>query len=169
MNCQEFREVFSDYLDDVLADDVRRAAEEHLAGCRDCASLAGAAEANLDVLADLPELDPGPALMTRLYAIPRPERKNFFRSVIDLLGRPAMQPALAALTVVMIFLTFLSGHPQGRLLRRTIDRELHAGYNQVEKLYAQSGKLTGEVGSLADSVVDKIKALRSDDNGKGKQ
>ncbi len=162
MNCHEFREIFSDYLDGTLGPGLMDRAEEHLAGCPDCRSLADTALNNGELLGGLPDLVPGPGLMKKLYAIPVPKEKTFFRTVFDFLGRPSVQPAMTVLTLLMIFFTFLMGHPDGKALRKTIDRDLHAGLSQVQKLYAGGGRLTGEVGSLADSVIDKFKTLKPD-------
>ncbi len=162
MNCHNFREIFSDYIDGTLDAGLIVEAGEHLAGCADCSSLVGAALANKEILTDLPELDPGPDLMKKLYAIPTPPKRTVFQAVFDFLGRPSVQPALTALTLLMIFFTFLWGHPDGRALRKSLDREFHSGISQVEKLYARGGKVTGEVGTLADSVLNKFKTLKPD-------
>lgn len=168
MNCHKFREIFSDYIDGALDAGLSVEAGKHLADCADCSSLVDAALANRDMLTGLPELDPGPDLMKKLYAIPAPPKRTVFQAMFDFLGRPSVQPALTALTLLMIFFTFLSGHPEGKALRKSLDREFHSGISQVEKLYARSGKVTSEVGTLADSVLNKFKTLKPDKGEKDK-
>jgi hypothetical protein len=108
-------------------------------------------------LKGFPEVEPGPALLARLYAVP--EKKQFFKPVFDFLVRPDLQPVYAAFTVLFIALSFVFFAPQGRGIQKAIDRQLHLGYSQVEKLYAKAGSVTDELGSFKNTVVDSIKTL----------
>ncbi len=79
--------------------------------------------------AAFPEVEPSPALMARLYAIPEtaPEKKRIFRPVFDWLARPALQPVYAALSGLFIVLSFVLFHPEGRGIRKQIDVQFHRG------------------------------------------
>jgi len=168
MNCREFREIFSDYLEGTLEERLRLEADEHLARCADCSALVERAGANIRLLSGLPDLDPGDDLLKKLYSIAGPPEKTAWQRVFDFLGRPSVQPLLTALTVLMIFFTFLAGHPDGKALRKSFNRELHEGYSQIERLYAKTGKFTSEVGNMAGSVFGTLKTLKPEEGGNKK-
>jgi len=58
MNCEELETQLDDYLDGLLADDLQRDIDGHLAGCESCARKAADARQLLDVLAVYPVLGP---------------------------------------------------------------------------------------------------------------
>jgi hypothetical protein len=157
MTCERFEELLSAYLEGELEGEERRAMDAHLLVCASCAELLSAFRESQAALAGFPEVEPGPELMARLYAIP--EKKKFFKPVFDFLVRPDLQPVFAALSVLFIAISFVFFTPQGHGIQKAIDRELHQGYNQVEKFYAKAGSLTDELGSLKTTVVDSIKTL----------
>jgi len=157
MTCERFKELLSAYLEGELAAEERREMDAHAASCSACAELLSVFREMQRALAGFPEVEPGPALMVKLYAIP--ERKPFFKPVFNFLLRPDLQPVFAALSMLSIAVSFIFLAPQGHGIQKTIDRQLHLGYNQVEKIYAKAGSLTDELGSLKTTVVDSIKTL----------
>jgi anti-sigma factor RsiW len=157
MTCERIEELLSAYLEGELSGAEKREVEAHLAGCPSCAELLSFLRETQGALSSLPEIEPSPALMAKLYAIP--EKKSYFKPVVRFLLRPDLQPVYAAFSVLFLALSFIFFTPQGSGVRKEIDRRLHQGYSQVEKLYAEAGSLTDEVGSLTTSVVDSIKNL----------
>jgi len=157
MNCERIEELLSAYLEHDLSAPDSREVEAHLKTCPGCTDLLSALRETQLVLAGFPELEPSPALMARLHAIP--EKKGLFKQAFDFLLRPALQPVFAAFSTLFIALSFVFFLPQGRGIQKAINRQLHLGYSQVEKLYAKAGSLTDELGSIKDSVVDSLKTL----------
>ena len=157
MTCRRFEELLSAYLEGEIGPAEKSEFEAHRSSCPACAELLFVFRETQAALAGFPEVEPGPALMARLYAIP--EKKGFFRPVLDFLLRPDLQPVYAAFSVLFLALSFVFFTPQGRTVQKAIDRQIHEGYGQVEKLYARAGSLTDELGSLKNTVVDSIKTL----------
>ncbi len=157
MTCERFEELLSAYLEGGLSGEEKREMDGHLAACSSCAELLSLFRETQGALAGFPELEPGPALMAKLYAIP--EKKKFFQPVFDFLVRPDLQPVFAALSVLFIAVSFVFFAPQGRGIHKALDRQLHLGYSQVEKLYAKAESVTDEFGSIKNTVVDSIKTL----------
>ncbi len=160
MTCERFEELLSAYLEGELGAPDKREMDAHAAACGACAGLLSLFRETHEALAGFPEIEPGPALMARLYAIP--EKKKFFKPVFDFLLRPDLQPVFAALSVFFIAVSFFFFLPQGQGARKAVNRQLHLGYSQIEKLYAKAGSVTDEIGSLKNSVVDSIKNLSPD-------
>jgi anti-sigma factor RsiW len=157
MNCERIEELLSSYLERDLSPEDKREVEAHLEICPSCAELLAALRETQEALAGFPELEPSPALMVKLYAIP--EKKRFFKQAFDFLLRPSLQPVFAAFSTLFIALSFVFFLPQGRGIQKALNRQLHLGYSQVEKLYAKAGSFTDELGSIKDSVVDSLKTL----------
>ena len=157
MTCERFEELLSAYIEGELAPEEKREMASHVALCASCAELLSVFKETQAALAGFPEVEPSQALMARLYAIP--ERRRFFKPVFGFLTRPDLQPVFAALSVLFVAVSFVFFAPQGRGIQKALDRELHRGYDQVEKLYAKAGSLTDELGSLKTTVVDSIKTL----------
>jgi hypothetical protein len=157
MTCERFEELLSAYLEGELSGEERLEMDGHLDLCPACAELLSVFRETQEALAGFPELEPGPALMAKLYAIP--EKRSLFKTVSDFVLRPSLQPVYAAFMVLFIALSFVFFHPQGHGIQKAIDRQLHLGYNQVEKLYAKAGSVTDELGSLKNTVVDSFKTL----------
>jgi hypothetical protein len=157
MTCERFEELLSAYLEGELSSEEKREMDGHLDLCPACAKLLSVFRQTQEALAGFPESEPGPALMAKLYAIP--EKRSLFKTVSDFVLRPSLQPVYAAFTVLFIALSFVFFHPQGHGIQKAIDRQIHLGYDQVEKLYAKAGSVTDELGSLKNTVVDSIKTL----------
>jgi anti-sigma factor RsiW len=157
MTCERFEELLSAYLEGDLSAEEKRAIDGHIAACSSCAELLSLLRETQGALRSFPQVDPSPDLMAKLYAIP--EKKRFFRPVFNFLLRPDLQPVFAAFSVLFIAISFVFFAPQGRGIQKAIDRQLHLGYSQVEKLYAKAGSVTDELDSLKNTVVDSIKTL----------
>jgi len=161
MTCERIEELLSAYLEGGLPPDERAGVEAHLGGCPDCAELAGLMKETMAAAAAMPEIEPSPALLGRLYGIPgsRREKKRLARPVFGWLTRPALQPVYAALTAVFVVLSFVLFHPEGRGIRKKIDVGLHRGAATVERLWAGAGTLKGEVGAFAGQVIKSFDTL----------
>ena len=161
MTCERFEELLSAYLEGELAAAERAEVESHLAVCPGCAELAGLMRETLAATAAFPEVEPSPALMARLYAVPdeRAAKKSLFRPVFDWLARPALQPVYATLTGLFIVLSFVLFHPEGRGIRKQFDLQFHRGLGAVEKLYADAGGLKGEIKALSANVIRSFDTL----------
>jgi anti-sigma factor RsiW len=156
-------EMLSAYLEGELDGAPRAEIETHLGACPECASLLEAMRDARDALASLPELEPSPELLRRLYAIP--ERKKRFRPVRDFLLRPSLQPVFAGATGLMVFLSFLVFSPAGRSFQKSLDRQVHAGYGRIEKLYVKAVAIPDELGARKESLLDSLRSV--DILGKG--
>jgi hypothetical protein len=161
MTCERFEELLSAYLEGELAAAERGELDAHLAVCPECAGLAGLMRETLAATAAFPEIEPSPALMARLYAVPeeRVAKKRLFRPVFDWLARPALQPVYATLTGLFIVLSFVLFHPEGRGIRKQIDVRFHRGLGAVEKMYADAGGLKGEIKALSANVIRSFDTL----------
>jgi hypothetical protein len=161
MTCQRIEELLSAYLERELRAAEKAEVEAHLAACPECAELAALTREEMAAAAAFPEVEPSGELMARLYAVPeaRREKRRFLRPVFDWLARPALQPVYAAATGLLIVLTFVLFHPEGRGIRKAIDVQLHRGIGTVEKLYADAGGLKGEIKAVSAGVVKSFNSL----------
>jgi predicted anti-sigma-YlaC factor YlaD len=161
MTCQRIEELLSAYLEGELRAAEKAEMEAHLAKCRECAGLAALMREEMAAAAAFPEVEPSAELMARLYAVPeaKREKKSLFRPVLDWLARPALQPVYAAATGVLIVLSFVAFHPEGRGIRKAIDVQFHRSIGAVEKLYADAGGLKGEVRAVSAGVVKSFNSL----------
>lgn len=157
MNDAHPEELLSAYLEGDL--DESRSADlcRHLASCSDCRLLLKSLKDLREALEALPELEPSPALLRKLYAIPQRRR---FRLFPEFLLRPSLQPVFAGATVLLVFISFLAFSSGGRAFQKSINRQLHVGYSKAEKLYAKAGSLTDEMGSYKQTVLDSLKNIK---------
>lgn len=163
MNVTHAEDLLSAYLEGELDGPRKAEVEAHLASCPECALLLEAMRDARGALASLPEIEPSPDLLRRLYAIP--ERKKRFRLVRDFLLRPSLQPVFAGATGLMVFLSFLVFSPAGRSLQKSFDRQIHAGYGRVEKLYVRAAAIPEELGARKENLLDSLRSV--DILGKG--
>jgi len=161
MTCQRIEELLSAYLEGDLGAAERAEVESHLAACPGCAALAGLMKETIDAAKTFPEVEPSPALYARLYGIGKAgrARRPFARTVFEWLTRPALQPVFATLAGVLIVLSFVLFHPEGRGIRKQIDLRLHQGIGTVEKLYAEAGTIKGEIKAFSANVVRSFNTL----------
>jgi anti-sigma factor RsiW len=157
MNDAHVEELLSAYLEGEL--DKSRSADvgRHLASCPDCGLLLESMKDARQALGALPELEPSPALLRKLYAIPEKRR---FRLVPDFLLRPSLQPVFAGATALLVFISFLAFSSGGRAFQKSINRQLHVGYGKAERLYAKAGSLTDEMGSYKETILGSLKNVK---------
>jgi len=159
MTCDRIEELLSSYLEEELDAAARNRVEEHLKTCASCSSLlAGLKEAQA-ALRTFPELEVSQGLKSKLYAIPEEKKPSRFRLKIslDFLLQPSLQPVFAAATVFMILVSFYVFNPNKKAIDRSIDRNLHLGYSQVEKLYAKAGSWADRLNAYKDNILVSIK------------
>jgi len=161
MTCQRIEELLSAYLEGELAPGARAEVEAHLGSCPECAELAGLMKKTLAAAAGFPEVEPSPDLFARLYGIPeaRREKKRLLRPAFEWLARPGLQPVYAALTALLMVVSFVAFHPEGRGIRKQINLRLHQGIGSVEKLYADAGSVKGDIKAFSASVVKSFNTL----------
>jgi hypothetical protein len=155
MTCERIEELLSADLEGGLSPAEKELVQSHLAGCPDCSSLLAVLERAHKALAGFPELEISPSLQARLIAIP--ERKKKFSFSFDFLLKPSLQPVFAAGAVFLTLLSFYLFNPDKKNIDRAIDRKVHSGYSQVEKLYAKAGAFTDRLGDTAESVFVSVK------------
>lgn len=156
MTCDKIEDLLAAYADAELGPDERAAVERHLDACPDCAALLASLRTADASLSRFPEVEPPADLRETLYAIPARRR---FRFGLDVLLRPSLQPAFAAAAVVLTLFTFYVFSPAKAQINKAINRQLHLGYSQVEKLYAKAGSLTDSLGGVADNVLVSLKKV----------
>lgn len=155
MECERLEELLPSFLEGALSQEEKALVESHLAGCPDCRGLLAVLARTQQALSGLPELEVSPGLRARLLAIP--ERKKKFSFSFDFILKPSLQPAFAAATIFMTLLSFYLFNPDKAHIDRTIDRKVHSGYSQVEKLYARAGSFTERLGDTAENVYVSVK------------
>ena len=157
MTCERIEELLSAYLEGELSPEDRREVDTHLGSCPRCAELLGVLRETEAAMAVFPEVEPSDSLLAGLYAIPA--KKRGFKLIFDFALRPALQPVYAAFTLLLLFVSFVLFVPQGQGIKKAINKELHFGYSQVEKIYAKAGSLTDDLGKIKDNVVNSLKTL----------
>jgi anti-sigma factor RsiW len=157
MNDAHMEELLSAYLEGGLDESQAADVGRHLASCSDCSLLLEAMKDVREALGALPEVDPSPALLRKLYAIPEKRR---FRLVPDFLLRPSLQPVFAGATALLVFVSFLAFSPGGRTFQKSVNRQLHVGYSKVERLYAKADALTDEMGSYKEIILGSLKNVK---------
>ncbi len=157
MNATHVEELLSDYIEGELDGPRKTGVEDHLAGCPDCASLLEAMRDAREALASLPEFEPSPDLLRRLYTIP--ERKKRFRLVRDFLLRPSLQPVFAGATGLMVFLSFLAFSPAGHALQKGASRQFHAGFGRIERLYVKAGAIPDRIGAGKENLLGSLRSV----------
>jgi len=156
--CDRIEGLLPAFVDGELDPADKALVEGHLAECRACASLSAALASAGEAFAAFPEIEPAPALMDRLRAVP--ERRRFrIRPAFDFLLRPALQPLIAAATVLAVAFTLYMASPDKKGIERAVTRQLHRGYTAFEKLTARAGAAADSLGAAADSLYVSLKTL----------
>ncbi len=155
MECELFENLLSPYLEDELTAEERLAVEEHLESCADCSLLFDLMSETQESLADFPQAEMSEELLERLYEIPHKKRK--FRLSLDFLGRPALQPYMAAATILLTVMSFYLFHPEKSAIDKSINRQVHLGYGKIGKLYSEAETFTTSLGEQRDNILDTIK------------
>jgi anti-sigma factor RsiW len=157
MTCERPQELFSAYLEGTLDPAVRRDLEDHLADCPECAALLAGLRKIDAAIAGWPELEPSPALLARLKAIPTARKK--WRFVPDILLRPSLQPVFAGAALLLVFVSFIFLAPQGRSFQKAVNRQVHLGWNAAERIYAKAGSVTDRLGGYKDDLLGSLRTL----------
>jgi predicted anti-sigma-YlaC factor YlaD len=157
MNCDRVQELLAASPDSGLPAEDVLAVEDHLRACADCASLAVLLRQADEALAAFPLVAPPRELLDRLAVIP--ERRSRIRTFLAALQRPALQPIMAAATVILTVISLYLLNPDRAQINKALARTFHQGVGQVEKLYAGAGSLTDTIGSYAENVFVSLKSL----------
>lgn len=169
MTCKKIEELLPFSAENELGAEDRRLVEAHLADCPSCRRLLDCLKQTEAGLARFPEVEVSPALMARLKAIPSPEKKKA-RSRIRVpffQVKPSFQPVLAGAFFLLVFTSALLFTPAGGRLLKSLDRQLHLGYDKIEKLYAKAESLADSLNYKKDEVIVTLKnasPLRRDDS-----
>jgi len=97
-------------------------------------------------------------LTEKLYALPQKRKK--FKFISDILMRPSFQPVMAAITVLLVLVSFYVFHPERSAINRSIERQFHIGISKVEKLYAEAGSITHTLGQYKDNLLVSLKNFK---------
>jgi predicted anti-sigma-YlaC factor YlaD len=155
MECKLIENLLSSYLEDELTAEDRLAVEKHLKSCADCSDLFDLLRDTQESLADFPQAEMSEELLERLYDIPHKKKK--FRLSLDFLVRPALQPYMAAATILLTVMSFYLFHPEKSAIDKSINRQVHMGYGKIGKLYSEAETFTTSLGEHKDNILDTIK------------
>jgi hypothetical protein len=158
MNCAQIEEILASYLENEVSPEEKEMIEGHLKSCVSCSSLLFFMKESQSSLASLPEVELSPNLLDKLYAIP--EKKKKFRFNLDFLLKPSLQPVYATATIFLVIFSCYFFHPDRKYINKYINRQLHLGYSQVEKLYAKAGSVTDNLGRYKDNILTSLKSSK---------
>jgi len=156
MSCDRIEELLPAFRDGGLDREKHALVEDHLRSCRACASLLAFLGETDAALTSFPEVEPGDALRDRLAAIAA-SKPRF--SVFAWLRKPALQPVLAAASVVCAVVSLYLLNPGRRDLEKEIVRTFHRGVGRVEKLYARTGSFADSLGSYAENLYVSLQSI----------
>ena len=151
MECDRMEALISPYLDGDLSAAEKAAVEAHLHDCPRCREMLALLREVSASLRAFPEFEISPDLQRRLLAIP--EQKRRFRFSLDFLVRPALQPVLAAATVLLTVVSFYALSPQHGAINKSIERQLHLGYHKIGKLYTRAESITSSLAGFKDNLM----------------
>ncbi len=159
MACDRIEELLASFLEEELGPAERSFVEEHLKTCPSCSLLLAGLREVKGAFHGFPEVEVSEGLKSKLYAIPEEKKSSRFRLKLslDFLLQPSLQPVFAAATVFMILVSFYVFNPNKKAIDRSIDRNLHLGYSQVEKLYARAGSWADRLKAYKDNFLVSIK------------
>jgi len=170
MKCKQIQDQLSSYLENELSSQNKAFVEHHLKICQECSSLYIYLKEIRFSMESFPEIDVSENLSRRLYVIPKKsmekKKKRFIR--FDFLTTPSLQPVFAAASILMILVSLYTVYPDRAGLNRTVDRQLHLGYNKIEKLYARAESFTSSLGEHKDNILYSLKNLNLFGGGKEK-
>lgn len=157
MDCKKIEELLSLYVENELSPGEKRKVKAHLKECPDCSALLSFMKETRESLAGLPELEVSKKLLQRLYVIP--ERKQKLRKRFDFLLRPALQPVFAVASVFLILASFYFFHPDRDYINKSIDRQVHLGYSNIQSLFVHAGSLKDELSASTSSFIKSFEKL----------
>jgi len=170
MKCNKIRDLLSSYLENELPSEKKSLVRDHLNSCRKCSSLFVSLKEAKTSLSSFSEVDISNDLTHRLYAIPlettlkiKPRSRYF-----DFLFRPSLQPVFAALSIIMILFSLYTIYPDRAGINRIVNRQLHIGYNKIDKIFAEAESFTSSLGEHKDNILYSLKNKNPFGGEKGK-
>jgi hypothetical protein len=164
MTCERIEGLLSPYLEGDLAGGEMRLVELHLEACRDCRGLLAALNETRAALSGFAEFEISPSLRARLRAIP--EKKRRLRLAVDFLLRPSLQPVFGAAAVLLTLVSFYLFGPNKAAIDRSVDRTVHQGYSQVERLFVKAGFVKDRLEARKETLLVSIRNLELFDGNK---
>ena len=155
MNCEHIEELLSPYLENELSREQRQTVADHLQACSECRELLSLLQEVSTSLTAFPEVEISPELRRQLRTIP--EKKQRFKLYLDFLIRPALQPFMAAATVLLTVASFYAFNPNRAEINKAVAREFHSGYQKAGQLYARAESLTSSLAGQKDILIDTLK------------
>lgn len=158
MRCEKIEELLSPYLEDELSREEKKVVDDHLQACESCAALLSLLKETRESLTGFPELEVSENLLNRLSSIP--SKKKRFRLSFDFLLQPSLQPVLAAASILLVLASSYFFNPDKKFINKSIDRRIHLGFSQVEKLYAKAESFTDSLGEYKDDIIVSLKSIK---------
>jgi len=158
MNCHNIEELLSPYLEKTLPPQDKKIVEQHLKACPHCKELLINLQELTSALTDFPEFETSQDLLGRLESIP--QKRKAFKVNLDFLNLPAFQPVMAVASIFLVLFSIYFFHPNRNNINKTINRQIHAGYSTVEKLYAGTVSFASSLGEHKDNVLVSLKNIR---------
>lgn len=158
MRCEKIEELLSPYLEDELSREEKKVVDDHLQTCESCAALLSLLKETRESLTSFPQLEVSQNLLNRLASIP--SKKKRFRLSFDFLLQPSLQPVLAAASIFLVLVSFYLFNPDKKFINKSIDRRIHLGFSQVEKLYAKAESFTASLGEYKDDIIVSLKSIK---------
>jgi hypothetical protein len=159
MNCEHIKQLISPYLDQELSFEENEKFERHIHRCPECRELLEHMRSAQAALSEWPQLEVSPELHVRLAEIGATRKKTWFQLNFDVLFRPALQPVMAAFTVMLTLLSLFLMHPDREKIEQSLDRQLHIGYSKIQRLYVRAESFTDFLAVYKDNVVHSIKNI----------
>ncbi|MBN2198259.1 MAG: zf-HC2 domain-containing protein [Candidatus Aminicenantes bacterium] len=157
MRCKDVEKLLPGYLENNLRAEEKARISFHLSRCPACTGCLELLKRTDAALAGIGDLDPGPALMARLQAVPSTAapRRRFSVFVF----KPAIQPVLAGAFLVTAFIAVLAFTPVGGRMIKTLNRQMHAGYSKITRLYARAESIADSLGGAREQVIVSLENL----------
>ncbi|HDT11176.1 MAG TPA: hypothetical protein ENN58_00405 [bacterium] len=159
MECKHIEKLLSPYLDNELAPAERLQVEEHLNQCPSCAQLYAALQETVDALSEMPELEISEDLQKRLYKIEKKKLRSKSRFNMEFFLRPAFQPVMAAIAVVMILLSVYTFHPNRSQINKSIERQIHIGYSKISSIVSKAESFADSLKGQKDTILISLKDI----------
>jgi predicted anti-sigma-YlaC factor YlaD len=158
MECHDIENLLSPYLEDTLDPQDKKVVDQHLKSCPLCAELLNCLQETNTTLSDFPEFETSQNLLTRLESIS--QKRKSYKISLDFLTRPAFQPVIAVASIILLLFSVYFFHPNRNNINKMVNRQIHAGYSKVEKLYAQTVTFASSLGEHKDNVLDSLKNIK---------
>jgi len=157
MRCKNFEDLLPGYIEDVLITEERARVSAHLDRCPACAGLLDRLKRTGAALSEISDVEPGPALMANLRDIPSTSAPR--RRFPVLAVKPALQPVLAGAFLVLTFTAVLVFTPAGGRLIKTLNRQVHAGYDTISRVYAKAESVADSLDGAREKFIVSLEIL----------